>query len=111
MAVIGSPESGSAARPGKPGRTARPGRHDGSAQHIGHGVDDTLLLRGDPFRRHDRSAHEDLPGMGLMAQFDALGVADEHHGVVADDVAASDRVYSYFFTARGEAAISLVIIQ
>ena len=63
-----------------------------SGQDVGHVVYDSLLLGDDPLGGHDGAADEDLPGVGLMAELDALGVADEHHGVVSDDVPSSDGV-------------------
>ena len=63
-----------------------------SGEYVGHLVDDALLLLADPLGGENGSADEDLPGVCLVADLDALGVADEHDGVVADDVASPDRM-------------------
>ena len=63
-----------------------------SGEYVGHLVDDALLLLADPLGGENGSADEDLSGVCLVAYLDALGVADEHDGVVADDVASPDRM-------------------
>ena len=79
----------------------------GSVQDIGHVVDDSLLLGDDPSRCEDGSADEDLPGVGLVADLDALGVPDEHDGVVPDDVPAADGVDADLVSAGADAFASV----
>ena len=62
-----------------------------------------LGLLHDPAGRHDGAADEDLPGVGLVADLDPLGVPDEHDGVVADDVPAPDGVDADLLAAGADA--------
>src|SRR5262249_31770784 len=58
------------------------------AQHVRHVVK-SRAFGGDPARRADDAAGEDLPAAGAVRELDALGGSREHHRVLARDVAAT----------------------
>ena len=78
-----------------------------SSENVGHLVDDALLLFDDPLGGHDGSTDEDLPGVGLVADLDSLGVTDEHNCVVTDDVSTTDGVDSDLLSTRTDSLTSI----
>lgn len=57
-------------------------------EHVCHAVL-ARRLRHHPARRSQRSACKDLPRGGTMSKLDALATAQQHDGVIANDIPAT----------------------
>ena len=58
------------------------------AEHVGHGVKAGFLVKA-PQGRLDGAAGEDRAVLGAVGQFDALALAGQNDGVLADDGTAA----------------------
>src|SRR5690349_363171 len=66
-------------------------RHSFQPEHILHVVNSGLLVH-DPLRRAESAAREDTAIARFMRELHALTEGGKHDGVVADDIAAPQRV-------------------
>src|SRR5512133_1358763 len=78
-------------------------------QHILHVVD-AGLLGGDPLGGTDRTTGKHVARHGAVRDLDPLALADEVDGMLADDVAAANRLHAdLFLGALAADALAVVV--